>query len=50
VVDDVADVANLFQGGNISERSRKLLSKGFWAVLAAAYLLMFGITAFAYLR
>lgn len=43
-------LASVFQGGNVSERSKKLLNKGFWVVLSAAYLLMFGITVFACLR
>jgi hypothetical protein len=43
-------LASVFQGGNVTQRSKKLLNRSFLVVLAAAYLLMFGITAFAYLK
>jgi hypothetical protein len=43
-------VASVFQGGDVSERSRKYLNRSFWFILAAAYLLMFGITIFAYFK
>jgi hypothetical protein len=37
------------QGGNVSETTKKREKWGFWLVLSAAYLLMFGITIYAYL-
>jgi len=40
----------VIQAGSPTERSRKFVNRGFWIVLAAAYLIMFGVTAFAYFR
>ena len=34
------------QGGNISQRTKKWISKGFWIVLALTYVIMFSVTFF----
>jgi hypothetical protein len=41
--------ARTFQGGEISERTKNWLKKGFVLVLVAAYFIMFGITLYAHL-
>jgi hypothetical protein len=38
--------ANIIQGGEPSERTKLRQSRGFWIVLGALYLLMFGATAY----
>ena len=41
--------ATIVQGGKISDRTRRLRKRMFWALLAGAYVLMFGITLYAHL-
>ncbi len=38
--------ATVFQGGKVSERTKRWLSKGFIIVLVGTYLIMFGITTY----
>lgn len=44
------NMARTMQGGTVSEASRKRQNKWFWIPMAAAYVLMFGITTYAYLK
>ena len=41
--------AGFVQGGSVSENTKKRQKWEFWSILLAAYLLMFGITIYAYL-
>ena len=41
--------AMLMQGGKISDRTKIFRKRLFWALLAAAYALMFGVTFYTYL-
>ena len=38
--------ANAIQAGDVSDTSKDRQGKGFWIVLAALYLIMFGATAY----
>ena len=38
--------ATVFQGGRVSERTKRWLGKGFIVVLVGSYLIMFGITTY----